>query len=178
MSITMSTPIRETSCWICDTCNTQILQASQAWVDWVDPRAYPPAPRCGYGVQIVHSPKHSPSCEGCRYPSPVSIGRGLDSVGSRPLTDFLGSDGRTRFLRTLKEQRMEREEEEELFRRVRIPGYEEARLHLSDAIEAGVLGSEVDTKFLKQSEIAAVLAWLTDPDSTCEGQESAVQSSL
>ena len=147
--------------WVCDRCGLRIDRPEHAVVEWLDPKPRPPAPRAGYAVQIVHRRPYGPNC---RYGSAEDFGRGRDGVGSRPLTDFVGVDGLTLLLRMLVTGRLEAAEAEELFRRVRLPGYDLVKAHLHAAVDAGVLGEEGDPRFPTLEEVGRVLDWLTAGD--------------
>lgn len=155
--------------WICDGCGTHIERPEHAVVEWLDPPSRPPAPRGGYAVRIVHRRPHGPADHDCRYGGARDIGRGLDGVGSRPMTDFVGVDGLTLLLRTLVTGRLEAAEAEELFRRVRLPGYDLVKAHLREAIAEGVLDDDCDPRFPTIEEIGLVLDWLSSEDGPGDG---------
>lgn len=152
--------------WMCDGCGLRIDRPEHAVVEWLDPKPRPMAPRGGYAVQIVHRRPYGPNC---RYGATEDLGRGRDGVGSRPLTDFVGVDGLTLLLRMLVTGRLEAAEAEELFRRVRLPGYDRFKAHLQDALDSGVLPDDCEPRFPKLEEIGTVLDWI-DEESGCNSE--------
>lgn len=162
--------------WVCDACGTRVVRPEHAVVEWLDPPARPPAPRRGYAVQIAHRRPHGPAYRDCQYECTENFGRARDGVGSRPLSDFLGVDGLTLLLRMLVTGRLQAAEAEELFRRVRLPGYDLVKAHLREAIAAGVLDEESDPRFPTLEEIGQVLDWRSSEDDP--GNEVAISHFL
>lgn len=153
--------------WICDACGLPIESPEQAVVEWLDRPAHPPAPRCGYAVQIVHYPRHSPPGRECRYAPPQGIGQ--DGVGSRDLTEFFGEKGLKLLFQMLESGRLEAAAAQELFMRVRVPLFEEVRAQLRAALAAAAPGPDRSRRFATLKKTRRVLERLTSGEGTGGG---------
>jgi hypothetical protein len=126
--------------WVCDTCGEVIKSPEDGWLEWISDED-----RKSSGFRIVHHLLASPRKkirpeEGCyQYNDNPN---GSDSH----LSEFTGEDGLSHLLMFLDwghvdpegGSRVARPDElAELFRRVMLPHYEEARMYWSHATEAG-----------------------------------------
>lgn len=71
-----------------------------------------------------------------------------------------GVDGQIIMLEVLAQGRFPVGDWVELFKRLYIPGYERARFHFEDAVNAGILETSSDPGFYRLAEIQAVLTWV------------------
>ena len=78
------------------------------------------------------------------------------------LTDFCGPDGLMQLLELLATEEVEKGELIEIIKRIHMPNYEHTRLHFNQVIRDGVFEPNVSDGYYWQSDMEAVLAWLTE----------------
>lgn len=130
----MMKPLEE---WVCDTCGKTIEEVDQGWVEWLSNDA-------GYAAdfRICHKSASSPL--------PGSCQRHLENPGIQDLSldDFVGPKGLVTMLSFVDpgatfepeypgHRVRDLREWTELFRRLHLPYYEEARLHWDAAVDDG-----------------------------------------
>jgi hypothetical protein len=77
------------------------------------------------------------------------------------LNSFLGTDGLMLLLSMLAEGDLPKEEVLEMIKRLHIPGYEHARFHFERAIAQGVIEPHMPPGYYDQSDINAVLEFVS-----------------
>ena len=125
--------------WICDYCGEVIISPKDGWLEWLHDGQFR-----AHGFKIVHHRPASPRKDGCYHYTNQS-GR-----SDLPLDTYLGTSGLVHLLAFLDVGYVDPKnkgpwvndirEFVELFRRVQLPYYEEARLYWSDAEADGLFG--------------------------------------
>lgn len=127
----MRTPELPLTVWTCDTCGEPITSVADGYVEWLQDSEGARA------FRLVHhasaSPRRASDPEGC-YEHGRAHGR-----NDLPLRDFLNAPGIARLLGILEEGVADLPLFLDLFRRVQVPRYEEARPLLADARQTGDL---------------------------------------
>lgn len=95
----------------------------------------------------------------CQYNEQVERKRDDSILCDLPLIDFLAPDGLMMMLRLIEEHSIPEADLLEMIRRLHVPGYEEARRHLSAAIDAGEIDPSVTPADLSQRDIEVILAF-------------------
>lgn len=126
--------------WVCDTCGEVIESPEDGWLEWISDDDMKAS-----GFRIVHHLPASPRKK--THPEDGCYQYSGNSYGSDShLSEFIGEDGLAHLLTFLDwghvdprgGPRVRRSDElAELFRRVMLPHYEEARLYWSEATNAG-----------------------------------------
>lgn len=142
--------------WFCDYCSEAILQPNQGWVEWVDfDRKVP-----GRSLRLVHIDGVGADRSTCRDRTLILNGDTRTGYpAGRDLSDLLGPDGLLYLLQLLIDERLPKKEICELIKRLHVPGYEMARRHIRDAVEAGVADSRPVVGFPTYAMICDVLQW-------------------
>lgn len=125
--------------WTCDTCGERIETVDDGYVEWRQSTVnHQPA----VGFHIVHHASASPRRLADHAQRP---GEGCYQHGSMPdrndlaLRDFIGVTGIARLLAMIEDGVADMAGFLDLFRRVQVPWYEEARRKLEQARDAGLL---------------------------------------
>lgn len=120
--------------WICDVCGESIATVEAGWVEWISRRDRNLA---AVGLRLVHHKPASPRSEGCYHSREAAVAQ-YGTNADLPLSSFVGPNGLMRLLEFIHRNDFEQEEVLELIKRLHIPGYEEARGHIAEAIADGV----------------------------------------
>lgn len=116
------------------------------------------------GLRLVHALAASargPERHGCQYDATHEFRRDQSVVEGLSLERFVGPDGLMMLLSLIAADELPREELLELAKRVQIPGYEQARELLPQAIAKGIMEPSIGPGYYLQSEIRSVLRWVT-----------------
>lgn len=152
--------------WWCDVCNQPIERAQDGWIEWLmpSPRREPNnRRRMGKGLRLVHHAPVSPRPKGCQYTTKEQQ-RTRTLVNDLPLEDFLGPDGLTQLLSLLLDHSASREEVARLISRLHTPGYERARFHFEEAINAGIIEQHLSDSLHSQADIKRTLKWADEEE--------------
>jgi hypothetical protein len=139
--------------WVCDRCGEAIRAAKDGWVEWFEFMG----DRCGQGLRLVHHCSASPLGEepGCQYADGEWPEDGV--LHDLPLEYFLGPNGLMHLVYKLGEGRLPKDEVLEMIKRLFVPGYEHARLHLEEAAHLGLTDPENHPGYPDACDIEAVL---------------------
>ncbi|ADO59837.1 hypothetical protein [Paenibacillus polymyxa] len=112
--------------WYCDHCGKVIERPEDGYLEWKKK-----GNDTSYGFRIVHF-------KTCQYNenalNPNEILQDLQ------LDEFVGSDGLVRLLWLLRELKFRNVDEMyEIFQRIQLPNYEEARTHFNEAVDDGYI---------------------------------------
>ena len=147
--------------WKCGTCGELITRTEDGWVEWLASEDEQGATRLK-GLRLVHRISASPrrqEAHGCQYDDQMEFRKDQSIVEGLPLERFVGPDGLMLLLSLIAADDMARDEVVELTKRVQVPGYEQARELLAEAIKRGVVVPMIGTGYYLQSEIKAILQW-------------------
>jgi hypothetical protein len=135
-----------------------ITRVEDGWVEWLaceeDGVPYTK------GVRLVHRATVR-RAESCHYDTRREFQRERGIVEGLSLERFVGADGLMLLLSLISSGEMPAHEIIELTKRVQIPGYELATEELQMATKSGFLSPAIGKGFYLQSEIQAVLHWVT-----------------
>lgn len=141
------TPLKE---WYCDECGEIIESPEDGWLEWyqdVENRVFEKADK---GFRIVHRVK-------CIYDSNRMFEDGK-SVSDTDLTRFTGSDGLSYLISFVEYNRFENNKEfAEIFKRIHIPYYEEARKYFYIAESEGEFHGENELTRTQQYTLKRVI---------------------
>jgi len=148
----------ETTSWNCDSCGQPIQEADHGWVEWIEFATGSPKHGTGRDLRLVHHVPHSPSGasqinQKCEYAADEGL------VHDVSLTSVQGPNGLMLLLTLLSDGVLPKEEVLEMIKRVRIPGYENARLYFSAAISAGVFEPNTKARYYFDHQIEATNEW-------------------
>jgi hypothetical protein len=149
-----------TTSWYCDKCRRLIKEADHGWVEWIALAAPDGTPERGRNIRIVHHASHSSRQGGCHYQPDLKGERNKNSIIFLPLTDVQGSDGLMLLFGKIAEQELPTLELLEIIKRIHIPGYERARRHAKDALDAEVFEQRGPDGYWSQSEIQQILDFI------------------
>lgn len=147
----------KTTQWTCDTCGKPITQPALGRLEWHASDGANGSTKCGKLRLVHHTPEAGRSC--CYNEDQVYKEHGA-TVQSLMLTDFLGAGGLMEFLDRLAQGEFPPKELIEMIKRLHIPGYEQVREHLKEAIDEGVFEPNTAEGFPSQSQIKDVCDWL------------------
>jgi hypothetical protein len=115
------------------------------------------------GLTLVHhfpaSPRKKGHEFGCQFDSQAEFRKDSGTDEGFSLEECCGSDGLTRLLSLLEEEDSSRGDVLEIIKRVHTPGYEQARLHVGEAIAEGIIEPNLPEGFYLQSDIREVVRW-------------------
>jgi len=138
-----------TTQWICDVCNTPIVQAADGWVEWIE---YEDVGRKrGRDLRLVHHRPASPQPKGCQADQQANYKKDQGSVSDPDLNSFLGPDGLIRLLSILSDGEIPQGALFDLIQRLHIPGYEQARPYFEEAIARGVIEPNLPAGFYRRT---------------------------
>jgi hypothetical protein len=148
--------------WICDSCEETILQAKDGYVEWLIARVG--EKHVGRGLRLVHHKPASPRAPNgsCYHDENYEFRQDKAIYQSGSLESFLKADGLMKLLSLLSQGALPKEEVIEMIKRLHIPGYEQARLHIPRAISEGVFEPNLPEGFYWQSNIQAVLKFAAE----------------
>jgi len=140
--------------WICDKCGEPIQTAADGWVQWITARD-----GTARQLSLVHHKPASPlgGRYGCQFDEDIVRRGDRGIVSDNSLVEFVGPDGLLYLMQMIKRGVFPLDEIFEMIKRLHVPGYEHARLHFENAIEAGILGEPSDDAFYTQEQIVRVL---------------------
>ena len=144
--------------FVCDTCSEIIKQPSDGYLEWV----FDNDRKQISGFRIVHVPSSSPlgDTDGCFLPKPhgTRLSRALEGVLASPLPFLLAKLDGVGMKRSHDPFVADMHEFTELFRRLTIPHYEEARSLWSHAEEDGFFSEIQPEQAWSQENLLAIIA--------------------
>ena len=142
--------------WTCDSCGKPIAKLEDGWLEWLTA----PDGHC-HGLRLVHHMEIGrPQGFRCSYFGPKELARSGSDLEDLPLCEFLGPDGLSELISMMQEPRFATSGIAEIVRRLQIPGHEEARHHVGEAVAAGYLPPPSTAGNYSQQDIEAVQAYL------------------
>ena len=148
--------------WICDTCGEPITKSSDGWVEWISyPDEENTGKRKGRGFRLVHA-SHASPIKSCQVGGTYERMGGKGIVADLPLERFLGPDGLMLLLSNISEEDVPNQEVLEMIKRIHIPGYDQVRGHISEAMSKGAFYPNLPEGYYFQSQIKATLDYLSD----------------
>lgn len=154
--------LKSTTSWICDSCGEPVIEAKDGWVEWITYRGSSTPKKQGHGMRLVHHKTASPRQNSCYYDTDFIFKNGQGLVSDMHLQDFQGADGLMYLLGLAADNAVPTIEILEMIKRIHIPGYEAARLHLSQAVSEGVYEPNTHRDFSHQYQIESVVKWLEE----------------
>lgn len=139
-----------TNFWICDKCGKKITSAKDGWVEWLIPTKNNIPETRNKGMRIVHATNCLYSDQECSKEDAIP--------GDDSLENFCGSDGLMELLQFISDDMFENKEEVlEIIKRIHIPGYEEARNFIDDAISEGIYEPNTKENYCSQRNIEKII---------------------
>ena len=146
--------------WTCDTCGGSIEREKDGWVEWV---AFTDRERdpLGRGLRLVHAATVSPrGHKGCQYvEDDLPLGECVCDLG---LSDFNCPDGLVRLLGFIQHGDLPTEEVVTMIQRLNVPGYEQARPFMAQAVAGEVVSPRMPEGFFHVSQIETILEWVRE----------------
>lgn len=139
----------------CDSCGQQIENINDGWVEWI---SFSKKDQIGKGLRIVH--KSGTFQHKCNYNQDVVYRETGGILSDASLVEFIGPDGLMRLLAMISESKLPTEEVLEVIKRLNIPGYDKARSHFEDAIQAGIFQPSMAKNFYCQSNINETIKFI------------------
>ncbi len=153
--------MKVTTEWICDSCGEPILGARQGWVEWQSAKYQGVEGPRAKGLRLVHAYPSSPRRKResrCQYDrAHFSSHRSEYMIRDMALAEMTGPDGLQVLLRLIKEGELPADEVLAMIRRLRVPGFEHARLHFEEAKETDVICEDHDLDLCTQETIERIL---------------------
>ena len=148
--------------WICDTCGESTTKPSDGWVEWISyPDEENTGKRKGRGFRLVHA-SHASPIKSCQFGGRHEHMGDKGFVADLPLERFLGPDGLMLLLSNISEEDVPNQEVLEMIKRIHIPGYDQVRGHISEAMSKGAFYPNLPEGYYFQSQIKATLDYLSD----------------
>ena len=148
--------------WICDACGEPITKPSDGWVEWISlPDEENPGKRKVHHMRLVHA-SHASPYKSCRFGGTYEHMGDKGIVADLPLERFLGPDGLMLLLSYISEEDVPSQEVLEMIKRIHIPGYDQVRGHISEAMSKGAFYPNLPEGYYFQSQIKATLDYLSD----------------
>ena len=148
--------------WICDTCGESITKHSDGWVEWISfPDEENTGKRKGRGFRLVHA-SHASPIKSCQVGGTYERMGGKGLVMDRTLEHFIGPDGLMLLLSYILEEDVSNQQVLEMIKRIHIPGYEQVRSHINEAMSKGAFYPNLPEGYYSQSQIKATLDYLSD----------------
>ncbi|MDU6263726.1 MAG: hypothetical protein E6600_04395 [Anaerocolumna aminovalerica] len=145
--------MNKTSYWICDKCGKKIEKPEDGWVEWMVPVDDNVPEKHNFGLRIVHEVT-------CIYKNSECTRFNAIQADSS-LKEFIGVDGLMDLLRFISDDEFENKEEVlEVIKRIHVPGYEEARNYIKDAISAGEYEPNTKANYCSQNDISHILNFI------------------
>jgi len=139
--------------WCCDTCGDLIESVNDGTLQWLNEDSASPV-RYAYSPQLVHR-------VGCLYDKTANYQRSQSTMSDLDFTFLVGPNGLMQLLGMLYEQRFKDSGELiEIIKRLFIPGYDEVRMHLQKAEDAGVYEPNTAPGFPYMYQIESIQSWL------------------
>jgi hypothetical protein len=144
--------------WICDFCGGPINKPEDGLVEWVDFEESKP----GRSLRLVHNSKYVTGSrkDSCTL-NDAELVSDKESVGSNSLADYIGDNGLMHLLTLISESTLSTHDVLEMIKRLHITGYEQARKHFKEAINAGVFEPNTKKNFYSQSDIEATINFIS-----------------
>jgi hypothetical protein len=145
--------------WKCSSCGELITRIKDGWVEWLAGEGLSSRPLLK-GLRLVH---RTPTTDRgtdrlrCQYDARHEFRKDRSIVEGLALERFVGPDGLMMFLSLISVGEMPTDEILELMKRVQIPGYEQTRELLQEAVGQGVVVPSIGNGFYMQSEMWALL---------------------
>lgn len=153
--------MKNTNTWICDSCGQAIEDVSHGWVDWLlrkDGDKY-----VGRDLRLVHHCSAHLGLEAkCQYRERTEYEHDGSILNDLPLKNCLNTDGLITLLSFIARDELPTAGVLEMIKRLHVPGYEQARLHVDDAISENVFEPNTMPGFYSTHDINAVLEYIRD----------------
>lgn len=146
----------KTDYWYCDVCKEKIVKPDDGWLQWIE-FDVSEGQRAGRDLQLVHHRPASSRSEGCQFKQKLEYSHDRGIVNDGVLTHYLGDNGLTLLLMLIAEGRLPSKDVVTMIQRLHTPGYEEARLHIDQAIEDGVLEPNLLSGFYWQRDLEDIV---------------------
>jgi hypothetical protein len=146
--------------WICDSCGGLIEKPDDGWVEWISLGSS----KLGRDIRLVHKfgAVSGNKKDRCMFNGRAEFAKDGGTVADNSLTGFLGTDGLMRLLVFISESELPTPDVLEMIKRLHIPGYEQARKHFKEAINAGVFEPNMPERFYGQSDINATIKFISN----------------
>jgi hypothetical protein len=145
--------------WKCSSCGELITRIKDGWVEWLAGEGQSSRPLLK-GLRLVHRTRTTDRGTDrlrCQYDARHEFRKDRSIVEGLALERFVGPDGLMMFLSLISVGEMPTDEILELMKRVQIPGYEQTRELLQEAVGQGVVVPCIGKGFYMQSEMWALL---------------------
>ena len=145
--------------WKCSSCGELITSIKDGWVEWLAGEDQSGRPLLK-GLRLVHRTRatdRGADRQSCQYCARREFRNDQSIVEGLSLERFVGPDGLMMFLSLISVGEMPTDEILELMKRVQIPGYEQTRDLLQEAVGQGVVVPSIGKGFYMQSEMWALL---------------------
>jgi hypothetical protein len=152
-------PGKDAMGWKCSFCGELITRIKDGWVEWLAGEDQSGRPFLK-GLRLVHRTRTTDQETdrlGCQYDARHEFRKDRSVVEGLSLERFVGPDGLMMFLSLISVGEMPTGEILELMKRVQIPGYEQTRELLQEAVGQGVVVPSIGEGFYMQSEMRALL---------------------
>lgn len=147
--------------WICDSCGERIIKIEDGWVEWISYQD-----EAGNwkrrNLRLVHHFPASPRTGEfkCQFNQKAEFAKDKGIVGDLSLEHFLGHGGLMTLLSFLDEDGTANKEILEMIKRLHVPGYEIARIHMEQAIGSGAVETNTHPGYPSPNEIKRILEYI------------------
>lgn len=141
----------ETNRWMCDKCGQWIESIDDGYVQWITFSD----DKVGRDLQLVHHLKEPD----CKFDYTKEDNKDGGRIGDEHFEFYHSPNGLMTMLSWIADEKLPLAEIVEMIKRIHIPGYEEARLYIDEALSQGIIEQTSAKNFPSVNEIDYILDW-------------------